>query len=214
VRDARRRSVGATAKLRGNGVELVREREMARRVQGALARLYALDASVDVRDFIEPAGAGERETLFLRECGDGVEVSLRLAPLASESSVDLDGVCQLIEGVSHFVYIAERAKAGRPATQLELEIQAEVDKYVVLAAALDRLDVRSSERLRDRLYDRVSYVHDEGSEFGDRYRMANAVAKRFTRRLECDYLARRRIVEMREALRVFFRMGQQDKLRG
>ena len=187
---------------------------MARRVQAALARLYELEPSEDVRDFIEPASAGERETLLLRECGEGVELSLRLAPLAGESSVDLDGVCQLIEGVSHFVYIAERAKAGRPTTQLELEIQAEVDKYVVLAAAISRLDVRTSERLRDRLYERVSYVNHAGSECGDRYRMANAVAQRFTRRLERDYLARRRIVEMREALRVFFRMGQQDKLRG
>jgi hypothetical protein len=200
--------------LRGNGVALVREREIAARVQSALSRLYSLDALEDVRDFIQPADDGERETLFLRESDDGVEVALRLAPFArTKDGVHLDSVCQLIEGVSHFVYLAERAKSGRPSTQLELEIQAEVDKYVVLAASLRPFDVASSGDLRSRLYERVSYLHDASSETGERYRIANAVAKRFVHRLERDYLAHGRIRELRHALHAFFRMGQADKIR-
>jgi hypothetical protein len=225
VSDARSLGDRDAERLRGNGVELVRERELARKVQAALARLYSLDATEDVRDFIELAAEGERETLLVRESEDGLELSLRLAPIASvrpapertsastERHLSLDGVCQLIEGVSHFVYIAERAEAGRSTTQLELEIQAEVDKYVVLAAATRDLDVEASEKLRGRLYDRVAFTHEAESEPGARYRVANAVAKRFTRRLERDYLARWRIGEMHQALRAFFRMGQSDKLR-
>lgn len=208
--------------LRGNGVALVRERALAHRVQTALSRLYSLDATEDVRDFIEPAENGERETLLVRDSEEGLELALRLAPIdaaqphhgeGTSMPLALDGVCQLIEGVSHFVYIAERAQAGRPTTQLELEIQAEVDKYVVLAAATHVRDVAKSASLRARLYDRVSFVHAAESEPGDRYRVANDVAKRFTRRLERDYLARWRIGEMQEALRAFFRMGQAEKLR-
>ncbi|MFO0670255.1 MAG: hypothetical protein U0235_11600 [Polyangiaceae bacterium] len=196
--------------LRGNGVELVREREVARRVQRALSRLYALEGDDDVRDFIEPAGAGERETLLVRQSEEGgLEIALRLAPLTDA----LDGFCQLIEGVSHFVYVAHRAEVERETTQLELEIQAEVDKYVVLAAAIERLDENKSGELRRRLYDDVAFVHGAESERGDRYRVANAVAKRFTRRIEREFVAKNRFGEMQGALRAFFRMGQADKLR-
>ncbi len=60
----------------------------------------------------------------------------------------LDPLCQIIEGVSHFVYLTERAQAEQSTTHLELEIQAEVDKYVVLAASVRDLDARSSAQLR------------------------------------------------------------------
>lgn len=195
--------------LRGNGVELVRERELARRVQNALYRLYAIDGAEDVRDFIEPADDGERETLLVRQSESGLEISLRLAPLKGA----LDGLCQLIEGVSHFVYVAHRAEAERETTQLELEIQAEVDKYVVLASSIEGLDEDKSGDLRRRLYDEVAFVHAAESERGDRYRVANGVAQRFTRRIERDFVAKNRFGEMQRALRAFFRMGQADKLR-
>ena len=59
----------------------------------------------------------------------------------------------------------------------------------------------------------VSFVHDAGTEVGDRYRMANALAHRFTGRLEREYVGTRRVHELREELRGFFRMGQEEKLR-
>jgi hypothetical protein len=94
-----------------------------------------------------------------------------------------------------------------------MELQAEVDKYVVLAASLGVIDLRSSARLRARLYDEVSFSHDAETELGERYRMANALAGRFVRRLERDYLAARRYPEMHASLRAFYRMGQEEKLR-
>lgn len=109
---------------------------LAARVQGALERLYRLDRVVSVEGFVHGAGSGEREALLLREGADGdLEVSVRLPPLPeADASLELDTLCQIIEGVSHFVYVVERARMGRAATQLELEVQAEVDKWVVLAA--------------------------------------------------------------------------------
>jgi len=43
--------------------------------------------------------------------------------------------------------------------------------------------------------------------------MANDLAHSFVRRLERDFVRHRRFGEMREALRRFYRMGQEDKLR-
>jgi hypothetical protein len=214
-------------RLAGNGAELVRERALAVRVQGALERVYQLDRVADVGDFLHGAEAGEREALLLREANDGaLEMTLRLPPLrppmtdgAGASSrppmggADLDAVCQIIEGVSHFVYVVECARTERGATQLELELQAEVDKWVVLAASMRAFDVERSEALRSRLYECVSFEHDGETERGERYRVANSAAHRFVRRLEREYVGGARYREMRSELRRFFRVGQEEKLR-
>lgn len=196
-----------TRLLEGNGAGFVRERHMAAAVQQALERLYHLDRTADVDAFLEPAGDGEREMLLVRECDDGaIEIGLRIPPLGDGT---LDRTCQLIEGVSHFVYLTERARVGLEATQLELELQAEVDKYVVLAGSIAGFDARRSEQLRARLYDDVTYA--QGSH--ERYRVANDVARRYVRRLEQRFVARRRFREMRSELRRFYRLGQEEKLR-
>jgi hypothetical protein len=174
--------------------------------------MYQLDRVADVGDFVSGARTGEREALLLRQANDGaVEVSVRLPLLEGEGT--LDALCQIIEGVSHFVYVVERARVEREATQLELELQAEVDKWVVLAASMRAFDRARSAALRASLYERVSFEHDDESEAGERYRVANDVAHRFVRRLEREYVQASRFVEMRSELRRFFRVGQEEKLR-
>jgi hypothetical protein len=59
----------------------------------------------------------------------------------------------------------------------------------------------------------VSFEHDEASELGQRYRVANDAAHRFVRRMERDYIGRARFGEMRIELRRFFSVGQEEKLR-
>ncbi|MDB4938873.1 MAG: hypothetical protein JWP87_5845 [Labilithrix sp.] len=209
-----------TRALEGNGAGLVREIALAGRIQRGLERLYRLERAADVDAFVTHADEGQREALLVRESDDGLELLLRI-PRLRDSAVDVEGagldpLCQIIEGVSHFVYLADRASFGREATQLELELQAEVDKYVILAASLGaraQFDERASRRLRERLYDDVSFVHEAGTVEGDRYRMANECARRFTRRLERDYVTRARFGELQGELRRFFHMGQGEKLR-
>ena len=133
----------------------------------------------------------------------------------------LDAVCQIIEGVSHFVYVVERARVQREATELEMELQADVDKWVVLAASVasrGSLDVDRSADLRSPPPTSALSSSEHGrepppSERGERYRVANDTAHRFVRRLERDYLERARFGEMRAELRRFFRVGQEEKLR-
>jgi hypothetical protein len=200
-------------RLAGNGAALVRERALAARVQEALERVYHLERVVDVGDFLRSGEAGEREALFVREADDGaLEVGLRL-PQFETSDLELDPCCQIIEGVSHFVYVVERARTHRETTHLELEIQAEVDKWLVLAASMRPFDVERSAGLRARLYERVSFPHDGASELGERYRTANDAAHSFVRRLERAYVSRERYREMRTELRHFFHVGQEEKLR-
>jgi hypothetical protein len=211
--DRPQRERGTQERLEGNGIALVRERALAAKVQAALERVYHLDRVADVGDFVEGAGTGEREALFVREADDGgLEVSLRLPLL--EGTAELDVLCQIIEGVSHFVYVVERVRVQREATQLELELQAEVDKWVILAASMHAdFDEERSAALRARLYESVEYEHDLTTEIGERYRVANDAAHRFVRRLEREYLGQARFGEMRAELYRFFHVGQEEKLR-
>lgn len=198
--------------LEGNGAGLVRAIALASRVQAGLERLYRLDRRADVDAFVAGAGDG-REALLVHEAEDGtLEMRLHL-PEIGVKSADLDAICQVIEGVSHFVYVAERAARERETTQLELEIQAEVDKYVVLASSLAEFDERRSRSLRERLYERVSFTHEGGSELGERYRVANDCARRFVRRIEREFVTRARYGDMQRELRRFFHLGQGEKLR-
>ncbi|MBX3230562.1 MAG: hypothetical protein KIT84_02455 [Labilithrix sp.] len=207
--DPKSESLGSRA-LEGNGAGLVREIALASRIQRGLENLYRLDRSANVDDYVAEAGEGERESLLVREHEGALELCLRLPRLEAG---ELDPVCQIIEGVSHFVYLADRAAQDRATTQLELELQAEVDKYVVLASSLDGFDAASSRRLRARLYERVAFTHERGTALGERYRIANERAHRFTGRLERELVAPRRFEQLRAELRRFFHMSQSDKLR-
>lgn len=203
--------------LSGNGVMLVRERALARTVQTALERLYRIDDGTPVDAFVMAAEENEREALLVREHEDGLEIALRVPAMRDAEEHNLDSLCQIIEGVSHFVMLAERARTERATSHLELEMQAEVDKYVVLVAASasreGTFDLAKSMSLRERLYDAVTFVHSEASEIGMRYRTANRAAARFVRRIEREYAESRRIDEMREKLRQFFAGNQEEKLR-
>lgn len=176
--------------IEGNGAGVIR---LAARVQRALERLYRIDPIHDVEDFIAISNDA-RETLLVAEDAEGLRLELRLPTTSG-----LDGICQVIEGVSHFVYVAERARCDHRITQLELEIQAEVDKWVVLADSI------GIEGLCERLYEDVRYTNSD-----ERYRVANASAHRFVRGLERKL---DRVDDLRGALRRFFWSTQEEKLR-
>ena len=190
--------------LAGNGAGLVRERDLARKVQRALERLYRVEPLDDVGNYVQPAHEG-REELIVRESVDGLEIAVHLPELASAQGFDTDGWCQLIEGVSHFVLLADRARDERTVSGLELELQAEIDKFAVLFAATTTPTRARAEALMHRLYDDVAYAHAAGSELGVRYRDANAMARRWVRRHALCHAEPLDVLALRTALRTFFR---------
>jgi hypothetical protein len=201
------------------------------RIQARLSWYYGIDAAAQVDDFIALA-EDQREALLIREHRGEVELSLRLPRSAVEAgrTPSFDELCQIIEGVSHFIYVAERARRELPATQLELELQAEVDKYIVFAHGLARgllpanagaepasrsrfsFEPGHAARIRRRLFERVIYLDAAGTESGDRYRMANHLAARFAGRLEASFACHGRFEQMQATLRHFYGAGQTEKI--
>ena len=124
----------------------------------------------------------------------------------------LDAYCRLAEGVSHFLYLARSAALGRRLSLLELEVQAEVDKFASLV--LHRwpwLEAASSQELHARLFRDVSYRSGLSLEERGRYVEANRIAALFTARLLTHVMARR-LDRLLEALRYAYRLGAEAKL--
>lgn len=180
----------------------------ARSVQRSLERFYWLEQGPDVTEFVRTAEGPSRESLVVRADDDAVELALYL-PHGEAHEGPHDAYVQLIEGVSHFVYVAERARIDLPATALELELQAEVDKFVLLAFDEGKLDRARARAVHRSLYEDVAFLHAEDSEPGQRYRLANELAARVAIRLAASAP---RSGE-RAFLQRFYRSGQTDKIR-
>jgi hypothetical protein len=184
------------------------------RIQRRLGALYGIDApSVD--GFVRAASEG-REVLEVRKRRGSIELALHLPKesLAPDGALSIDVLCQVAEGVSHFLYLAERSRRELPATHLELELQAEVDKFLLLAGVLADKPVEGArlDAVFSRLFDRIAFLHPAGTESGDRYRLANTLAARFARRVTRDLRKEGVSPRLRVALRRFFEAGQREKI--
>lgn len=204
-------------------------------LQDALADIYDLPATPDVREFLLTDRAllaalssarNTDEQLLLAEEGDTLAMSLyidrevldRLAvrdPLEALTHENLADWLTAAEGVSHFVYVAWNSAFDRPVTLLELELQAEVDKFVLAAWLLTRQDPeRVPRELHRVLFERARVDPDAAGERAGLYRTASRYAARFCGRLGA-LLARKRRTSMREMvaeLRRFYRFGSTRKL--
>jgi hypothetical protein len=125
----------------------------------------------------------------------------------------LAGLACAAEGVSHFVYLTTRAAADRPVSLLELEAQAEVDKFALLLLHLWRRGRRRlSSGLRRRLFQRVGYAERLGAEERARYRLANRLGAGYARWLEGRFVGPGDVEGLVRELRRTYRRGGGDKL--
>ncbi|HJL00042.1 MAG TPA: hypothetical protein RMH85_28360 [Polyangiaceae bacterium LLY-WYZ-15_(1-7)] len=203
-----------------------------RRVQERLAALYDVDPP-DLGAFlceeatvraIADAELARGELLLVLEEEDGVFVALWVDDAAVEAfergaPPATPAWEQVTEGVSHFVYLAFREANEEAVSQLELEVQAEVDKYAVAmlegwGAGLVRAREREgrSRALRQALFEEAEFIDPAGSERGERYRVANRVAGRFAAQLEARFVAENDRAGLVTELRRFYRKGQRGKL--
>lgn len=184
-----------------------------RSLQLRLEEFYALEQAPDIVEFVHISRDEPREVVLVRQSSDeDLEIAVVLPATVERTT---EGTCapdlwlQLVEAASHFVYLAERARIGLPATQLELELQAEVDKFVMSAFVPQPFAHHRALAVHGDLYEKVRFLHPENSEAGARYRLANALAARFMARLMLERDAEKR----HGALRRFYRSGQAEKIR-
>jgi hypothetical protein len=213
------------------------------RLQRGLEALYRVETRLDVQRFVvsddersqalaheDGHGGGgtarrPREQLLVSHEGGELALGLYLdaAALANLERHDPGRVldernfadfCLAVEGVSHFIYVALCAAANRLVTALELELQAEVDKFVACLLVPMRLEEaagRRSRGLRARLYHEVRYAHDLDHVERARYATANDQARAYAGALERRYLPHD-LGAMLAELRRFYRLSLAAKL--
>lgn len=207
---------------------------MLAKLQRQLSDIYEVESGYDVRDFLitdqklaRAIGGSAMlpttsESLLLCEEEDSMALSLFLDremldrlesadPLQVLCAEQLDDLWKVIEGLSHFNCMVWKASQDRAVSLLELELQAEIDKFVsTMQMAIEQRDDDILNRLHGRLFDDVSYNEELDEQQVTRYRAANEYAARFCRGLTTRLLqdGERALGELRK----FYRLQLSDKI--
>ena len=178
-------------------------------IQDLLEELNGVTTEVDVRDYIvssdiraEIPGAVESipEQLFISENDDEMELALYIEPGILEAlqsdlpqsrlhNGNIENFCIAVEGVSHFVKVVWSAQVGRTVSALELEIQAEVDKFVGAWRLLETQGMpraHAARALKKLLFEQYDLREEVPREEAERYHLATKVARGF-----CETLIQR-----------------------
>lgn len=202
-------------------------------LQELLSEFYALDIDYEVEDFVtsdeklasELDGGGRQldEKLLIAENDGEAEVSLYLEqrlldrlersnPLTRLDADNLGDFWTAFEGVSHFTYYAWNAQLEKSVTLLEMELQAEVDKYVATALLLARQGQRAPSGLHHWLFELPRLDERLDGEELDRYRRANRYAGKYCRKLSAAIARDAAGDDVQSELRRFYRFSQASKI--
>lgn len=209
---------------------------LLRRIQDLLAGFYDLRVDCDVRDFLscDPAllphelqGCGTDEQLLVASADDELAMTLYLDPglierleqadpLAALHGGNLGDFLTALEGVSHFLCVAWNARHDRDVSLLELEMQAEIDKYVASCWLLrGQAPGRFPRELHPLLFRRARVDPALAGARAGLYRAASDYAARFCRQVERRLLRHGRReaghAEVEPVLRRFYRMPGRGK---
>lgn len=202
------------------------------KLEAMLHELYALEVGYAVSDFLitdaalaralDTGGRNVDEKLLIAEADGEADVALyledalleRLArhdPLAHLDETNLADFWAALEGVSHFTYYAWNAARDKHVSLFELELQAEVDKFVATARLLREQTGREPDGLHTWLFDSPHLAAELDEPERERYRLANRYAAKYCRHLAASATARDDESAQSE-LRRFYRLTQTSKL--
>jgi len=202
-------------------------------LQALLTETYALELGYDVRDFLltdaavagalDSTGRTSDEKLLIAEQDGEAAVSLYLDPAvlgrldrnnpASQLGAEnIEDFWTALEGVSHFLYYAWNAALEKCVTLMEMELQAEVDKFIAAVLLLRRHGNVQTRSLHRWLFDLPRFDPRLERHELDRYRAANRYAGKY-----CLTLARRLadnvdLATLKRELCYFYRLPQPAKI--
>jgi len=207
-------------------------------LQRQLERIYEIEIPHSVDDFLftdlevlkNLQGHDEfdesvvEERLLVVQDGDHVDVALymdsevvnRLTqddPGSCLHDGNLADYCTAMEGVSHFLYLIWNAGYERGVSRMELEMQAEIDKYVSTAVLFgQQASGRVPSSLHRWLFENPEFDSSLDRVSMERYRDANYYASKYCARLEKRYLRRDGQVGLLNDLRRLYRLTNRAKI--
>jgi hypothetical protein len=200
------------------------------RLQKGLEELYRVETELQVDDFVIDEDTRDqfgparspREQLLVAQDGGYLQLGLFISkdalanlevhdPASLLDDRNLDDFLLTLEGVSHFVYLAWRARADHSVSALELELQAEIDKYVTCLLVMEQ-DAGVPGGLPGLLFAGVEFADDLDDHEAERYRVANECAHAYTRSLHRRFARTGRLHDMLPEVRRFYRLSLAGKL--
>lgn len=205
-------------------------------LQSSLQRVYQLDLPLDVAHFVttdeirlaigtDAARSSAEETVYVSQDGEDLYISVFLdaallqrvesACQSNSAAIGLHDICLVVEGVSHFMLLTTRALQSRQATAFEMELQAEIDKFLVLTNLVSDGggDGCMETETHRRLFSAVTLRPDMSAPLAQRYVDASRFASRYCQRLR--YLRSRHETGCRrlsEELYRFYRLPLPEKI--
>jgi hypothetical protein len=176
----------------------------------------------EVRAKLAPHSSPQ-EALLVLESGEELHVALFLDDSVlshlSRRAQDpwtherLQAFCAAAEGVSHFLYLSHRAQQGGCVSQLELEAQGELDKYLSVLLQLWAVGRRqASPELRRQLFERSALRPGLQPAERDRYRLASSLAAACAKALEARFVLAGRLEALLREARRLYRLSGGEKL--
>lgn len=183
----------------------------------------ALDTSEDSHlSCVDTPSCRTEETIFINQSDDTLEFTLYLdqdvlslaskhTKTASNGAVHaydkhtIDSLCTVVEGVSHAVCLLWHAHHDRQLRALDLELQAEVDKYMLLLESCP--DNLSRDGLHRQLFKDVRYTAPVGSMLYQRYKVAGDHAATYCHWLVQEFPGPGDQLSLRQELARFYRLS-------
>ncbi len=210
--------------------------ELMTTMQLRLQQLYELDIPFNVNQFlitdpelvqrldqsVNPREIPEK--LLICQSGDDIDLSLYLDPdvLGSltvnnpEQKLDtsnIENYLTVLEGVSHFLYLVWNARFNRSISLFEMELQAEVDKFVLsLLLANSQQSTGLLYDLFQMLFEDFRYSENMTRVERQRYEAANYYAGLYCRELSRPLVGLPDNVAYLNDLRRFYRLTNRLKI--
>jgi len=206
-------------------------------VLGQLQRLlndvYALEIPYDVYEFLitdaklahelDEGGRRVDEKLLIAEEEDTASVSLYLEeglmerlqdnnPTYRLSEDNLEDFWKALEGVSHFTYYAWNALAEKSVTLLEMELQAEIDKFIGTILLLQQQGETVSPNLHHWLFGLTRFDTQLSDDELTRYQDANHYAAKYCLKLAPQLAGWTSGSDINRELCDFYRLTQPAKI--
>ena len=207
---------------------------LLRSIQKQLTSIYEIEIDYDIGQFtltdptlanaISESKNHAPEQLLINQQDDYLDISLYLDqsvlrslqkenPFNSLHEGNLEHYWIAVEGVSHFLYIAWRAYFDRQVSQLELELQAEIDKYIcALYLFNQQQQTINPDALWNRLF-RNYYLRDHLNVIQiKRYQKANEYAGQYCKQIRQHFKQPMDAFPYFKQLRRFYRLSQRAKI--
>lgn len=205
-----------------------------RKIEEAIKSLYNIDLGHNAANFLvrRPLQASlnvEREvqgSLYLVPEGEDLSIGIYLHPKVREELSDFrrweknywtheqrQAFVVATEEVSHFLYLLFHSNRGRSVSQFELELQGEIDKFLLLFFLQNETAAPEKfEQLFESIFSNYRWAKGLSEEEKERYEQAHQYAKKFTLGLRHQLKTQDGVLEAVKFLRFYYRLSSAEKV--